>query len=572
MYGLNYYTKLAVFTLIEQKIYIDGFLADDAETVFCQTRFLNKKVYTRDEILENDKDFLVIDVFGRNKEFLKKQLCNDVACLYEPINKGPVLVYGAGERGKKAYQLLSEMGIDVVAFCDRDPQKQKEGCLEKSVLNLFNSKTKYPEVPLIIGLSKNLAEDIADQWIHEKVYYYEDNLFMDRIVLDAEGAYRKFEVDTIPLYYHIQQSRNKKKLFLWGEQDRVIRLVDKLAYLDLQIDGAFSLGGLIGQIGNVRFFHPYKLLDRNAENIRVWALPEAEEQARKFLEKTGFDGKQWAKGNGIMQLYHDDPMDPNLGHNVFYHKYESVFLLKTQKEDVKRRIGVIGGSTSDVTALIEKSWPESLRDIAAMHHLSWEIYVGAVAGYMVSQELVKFVRDMIPLGIDTLVSYSRVNDWVASSRKSLFISQYQKEVFQGITGTHRKQNDTCIYGYQGYDTFEHWLSCERMLHAICEEFGIEFYGVMQPVLFEKLDKTEQERELMEHFLGWGLDEQYIEYLYNMRKNLKTVSSSYTWLYDFTEIFDTNLQYPVYIDHCHLTSYGNQIIASAIFDLIKGTKQ
>lgn len=572
LYGLDYDTKRLLLSLVNECVYIDGFLLDKQEDALHDIKLLNKKMYSINDLYGHEDDYLIIDVFGHNIEFLKNDLHCYAMNYFEPRNRSPVIIYGAGNRGKKAYDLLHSVGIDVLAFCDRSTKKQGKMYCGHPVLSPEKVKDEYRGYTLVIALENGIAPQVAEQMPEMNSYLYESDLLMSRILIGQTEAGTRLELEPIYLYYHIQHM-SFEKLYFWGSIDDCLQLRNKLACLDIPIDRAVSTDGFTGKREDIVFVDPYDFLYQDTSEIAIWALPEAEEKVRQFREETGLDDICYIKSTGVFQLDHETVLDPNLGYNIRYHGEDSVIRLQSGGRKGKRKIGILGGSTSDVTALIETSWPEALRDIATAHDLDWEIYAGGTVGYLVSQELVKFVRDMVHLRLDTLISYSRVNEWILASTRSLFIHRYQQDIFRKIAAGKKNASryddidDMICYGYQEKDVAEHWLRCERMMYAICKEFNIRFYAILQPVLFEKSFFTEEENEIMEHLHADIRSSEYIDCLRRIRDRARDCMSGFPWLVDFSEIFDSDFPKPVYIDHCQLTSYGNEMIARNIFPLI-----
>lgn len=104
----------------------------------------------------------------------------------------------------------------------------------------------------------------------------------------------------------------------------------------------------------------------------------------------------------------------------------------------------------------------------------------------------------------------------------------------------------------------------KFAKRLVEEQGGKFIAILQPVIYvEKPNK-----DYLKAFLKNNESENsnYVA-LYNEIKNTKSKDLE---LYDFTKIFNTNVN--VYIDNCHTNELGNRLIALKIDSLYKNTKQ
>ena len=107
-------------------------------------------------------------------------------------------------------------------------------------------------------------------------------------------------------------------------------------------------------------------------------------------------------GNGYE--YHEF-IDPNLGHNIDYRGEVSVMHLHTDiTAGNKTTIGILGGSTSDISCFDTPSWPEQLIKVGEDQGKNLTLLCGGTGSYMVAQEVVKFLRDMSHQKMDILAA------------------------------------------------------------------------------------------------------------------------------------------------------------------------
>lgn len=572
LYGLNDFTKRSLLTLVEESLYIDGFLLSDEESDASKISYLNKPMYLYEDIRHSLSKYVIVDVFGLHAHILKNQLHCNVINYLEPCSREPVLVYGAGERGKKAYQLLSAAGIEIIAYSDRDIRKQGELFCGLPVLAPSEMK-RYMGKNVIVALEHGVGQKVAAQMSAYNCYVYESDLFHDALVCGGTSSQDIFKLEPMQIYYHIHKTIDEKiKTYFWGKLKNVIQLRDKLAYLDIRLEYAIDDNGFVGIKHNVNFCHPEQVLQEPVKQTRVVVLPECKVRVREYIKNHPLRNYCFAKEDGILQLYHAEPLDPSFGYNVISTTGKDIVFLRSSGKNSKKNIGILGDSTADITHHIEKSWPETLVDIAGSHNLDWVIYAGGTAGYLASETLIKFIRDMAQLKIDTLISYSRSTELVCASTKNLFISQNQQARFRQMAskkrGSQRDDIDGIIcYGHREQNPSSYWFCCEQMLYAICKEYGIQFYSIIAPVIFEKKGNCVEKRAIIEHLKSDMRRKEYLNCLNSIRDVVKKNQSVCPWLIDLTEIFDEEKEHTVYIDHCHLTSYGNELVAMKIFELL-----
>ena len=112
---------------------------------------------------------------------------------------------------------------------------------------------------------------------------------------------------------------------------------------------------------------------------------------------------------------------------------------------------------------------------------------------------------------------------------------------------------------EAYDSF--WLQNQRMIHAVCEAFGIRQLTFYQPNLCNGKKLTEFERAYILNACYWGPDrmtpEQTIRRAVAFRERVRRAAQQESWLVDLSGIFDRE---EVYLDRLHVNETGNRLIA------------
>lgn len=101
------------------------------------------------------------------------------------------------------------------------------------------------------------------------------------------------------------------------------------------------------------------------------------------------------------------------------------------------------------------------------------------------------------------------------------------------------------------------------MKAICDVQGISFFPFLQPVLYSKPDRTKEESGLL--WSTWRFNNCY-EWANEFRNRIRSIENSCGDIYDLSYIFDH--EDGIYMDDCHVYEKGNEIIANAIYEVIK----
>ncbi|MDG1432668.1 MAG: hypothetical protein P8Q41_01600 [Saprospiraceae bacterium] len=103
------------------------------------------------------------------------------------------------------------------------------------------------------------------------------------------------------------------------------------------------------------------------------------------------------------------------------------------------------------------------------------------------------------------------------------------------------------------------LNTWKIAHQLAEANGIHFIAILQPNIYS--GKYKKSYSNLEHRETLG------ENFKNVYQILKEETVNYSWVYDFSEIFNDEMR-PLYFDFCHLNEQGNEIVANQICEIIK----
>lgn len=583
LFGFGKLQRVMLLRLAEQGIHVDGFLvpSEEQEDLRNGVRFLGKEIISLTSVQKYPEAYLVVDVLGDHLKFLGES--GIFATHLVDIHFDSVVIYGAGEQGGVCYQNITPYGIRVVKYCDRDVRKQGKKYNGAEVISPEALRRDCGKYPVIVALDASKVEEacleLVEKEITNRIFLWDaskfDFLFMVRLFPERGDVY-------VCAYLLQRLINQRRKVVLYGARWSLAPVAKALGALDLDVPFCVDCGGFEGEDGEMKYCSPYDIIYEDSDSIAVIVFPDGVDAARKFVRESGIDHSNFYQQENS-SIFFEFLVDPFLGHNIRCEDVGSLVVLRSCSRvgSSVKRIGVLGGSTSDVSAYNENSWLEELAAIASDAGLNWEIIAGGVSSYTVAHETIKFIRDMSRLRLDIVISYSRINEpgiiERGGRRMPTVYSSYQVYLFRQLAKMKSKSfgkimnlsqscGDEIVYfGEEIDDVAEHWLHYERLMHAMCNELGMKFLAVCQPSLFEKKPLIAQERELMYcddmDSLRRG---ELVAYRRKIREKVK--EQNLPWLLDFTEIIDGHDE-DIYMDVCHFTSFGNRIVAENIFEHI-----
>lgn len=553
--------------MLKKGIYIKGF-ATSTRSMF-GLKMYNKKIYNIDTL---DKEHSIVfydtylvrfdvDIPGNvynarmiNPEFLQEN----------------IVIWGSGITGKRVLKILSENGLTVACYVDSN--KDLEGTYMEG-LPVYASEhlEKFVDPPTIVEAMEKWEElDACIRGIYEKRFYFS---FVENGVKETvyQGHYinEMFNLITwnINFAYFIG-----KKVFVYGIGEIGRVLAEYLELLDINfggflIDDSDIVGKCTCSQHNVKFVEDILY----ESDYFVWVYEKKRVKRLEDLGLVSHENYLYYHGVTNTSIKRKSMLDTNLGYNYLSaSKYPGVEVYGYEKEkDFK--IAVLGGSTTDGNFYSFKSWPELMYEELNNKGLSnITVYNGGVCGYASGQELLKLIRDVIPLKPDMVIVYDGLNDLSMGFPYPL-TNGYIKKVFEFAKENIENDEDESLFigevsicqGIEAKkDMFDAWLSNIRTMYAITKERKIRFHSFCSPMLGSKKGKTEKEKDIL-----LSVHSPVILNLMNgsFRKRINHMVELPVYIHDFSHIFDNEKD--VYMDQSHVLEKGNQIIAREIIRII-----
>jgi hypothetical protein len=204
------------------------------------------------------------------------------------------------------------------------------------------------------------------------------------------------------------------------------------------------------------------------------------------------------------------------------------------------------------------------------------IYNGAFSAYNSSLELIKLVRDVVPMKPDVVISYGGIGDFafvLSEKHKNLhkrpFVHYSLDSFFNWLS-----QIDSLpvSFGLQNDKTIDvFWIDNMRMMNSISMEFGIKFLGVLQASAFSEGMASVYMDSILKSKLATFLsmaDEMYrnncnFKHIYD---NVESRIADIPYIRSFRNIFDNTND--VYFDSAHAQERGNEVIAMHMFKTLE----
>jgi len=299
-------------------------------------------------------------------------------------------------------------------------------------------------------------------------------------------------------------------------------------------------------------------------------------------------------------------LDPLLGHAYdvdflqqgmpTFHVSEGFVAYADPADRNRLRIVALGGSTTepyfmmrqnDPTSYSHESWPFFLQQQLDALGIPAVVFNGGVAGYSTNQELLKLLRDVLPLQPDVVLSLSGVNDqgFAHSDKKHPMVHPHQARTFSTLAGAREPSrllpNTIALarnllapqaplevtFGPEVQTApWTQWERNLRLMHAACDEFGVSFLAFRQPAVGvgahpPDAEEAEYLRKYNESVARPGATITYADVIGLFYEKTNDVPARLPYCVDLADVFAGRPG--MYRDARHQTAGGAQTIAEAV---------
>lgn len=483
------------------------------------------------------------------------------------------VLWGAGEKGVDILFCLAAIGISIEMFCDSDIKKQNTHFYNKPVVSPESILRESDKYNIVVAVEK-------EKYIHEIISQLRKYGIENYITWEDIGSIK------CPISIHrtqidsIMRDACGKDVILYGDAKKHETQVLKELFHSLGI-------GILYLVDDVETEYKWMgttvksvydlLYDRKKHKIIVISDQNDKNERIKKLDEMGM---VLHRDYFIYDLYavecsREYILDVHLGYN-FYNRETDKDMPGFQKlgREGAYKIVLLGNSTTDGTLYPFRSWGDFLYEKFSENGCTVQIINGGAGGYSSSQELVKLIRDVIPMRPDIVIDYTGVNEVVRGVVDYPFTCLYHKELFEVISqsvyfkenigsGLHMRNAEYTMGVRNNQPTWRQFMDNIRTMHGVCREFGILFYAFLQPHLtLKRKNFSVYEMELEKK--SPLINQEYIEAMDVFYEHVKEEGEGY--IEDITDLFDGVGD--VYIDRCHVTEKGNEIIGQFMYDFIQ----
>lgn len=263
---------------------------------------------------------------------------------------------------------------------------------------------------------------------------------------------------------------------------------------------------------------------------------------------------------------------------------------ESDDEDVLRIIA-LGGSTTDPVPGYD--WPRSLFELLEAKGVRVQVFNGGVSGYSSNQELLKLIRDVMPLDPDLVVSLSGINDlgFLHSVKGHPMVHPYQRKIMlhlveasseppivlpntvlalRHVMSSRRESAKGVNWGpVVRTEPVDQWLRNVRMMGSIAEEFEFNYLCFLQPIMgIGEYALSEKEKEMLEEAIdryAWR-KKNYLEAVGTFYAGASEGMNRLSYCVDLSDAFAGSSG--LYRDARHQNVRGVRALADAILDEIE----
>ena len=396
-------------------------------------------------------------------------------------------------------------------------------------------------------------------------------------------------IDSLSVSFFLKENRTRD-IFVFGTDERAVEFVDKMRFLDCEIKGFLSEEKGAKELFGIPVFSVFELLIQKNDPMVVISHP-----TKGIVDLLNTLGLEYGRNYCLMSSLRINERrgnrnavwDLNLGHTYIDSESNPKGFVKYGSDNAKKRIVILGGSTSDSNYTWFASWPEILA--SWLHEGGYDVQVlnGAMCGYNVQQEFLKLVRDVLPLKPDIVIDLSGTNNVGEArvSRENPFVPyyllelskqlaerniQYSKQTEDMLALSDQSDVEEVFYGNAISDSCAvSYINTLRMMNAVCREFGIHFVSFFQPDIWTKYGVWDEwEKDIVFCSSVSDLSGDRTDFRLKRARDYRDEvrKRKLGFQIDLTDLF--RKESDVYMDTDHYTLKANEIIAKKVEEYLK----
>lgn len=537
--------SMAVFAkLAFRGINVSGFVVEEQR--YSGEMFFNRPVlHIEDFLASADAIIIAADVCAKDRfsQEMPIYYLNDIWEVNSDLKDEQIIIYGTGKGAEYIYHQLMKKGIEVEAFCVTSQNNQTE-FMGLPVLNISDIEITKKCAVIISAINETYKLEMQNNLENKGV----PNIYTDEFMPRTDLLMSPFIQS---LYKAIKEN---KKIYIYTKKvDENAELITRMLLIyQVEVTGFLYHEGCSDE----RIEDIYEMVyeDISDKFIIVNIADKCELQdACELLENLGFSLSRFDYiGLRIPAYEYKNPpkniSDSLLGYSRNGEK--AGFCLYGCEKPENTRIVILGGSTSNDGNFRCMCWPKIFYQKLHENGYKVTVYNGAHSGQNVIHELLRLLRDGLLLKPQYVISMGGGNDSVnlypETKNRFCLSHMIDKEKELGL------ENRYCHGIEVQEDNFDFWLREERVMKAVCEEYGIKFFCFLQPMKFGKKNMS-----LFEECVH--NDEKREAYSFREKSSADDFYENLITLFDEKE--------GMYIDACHYSEEANRILADIVYDKI-----
>ncbi len=521
---------------------VAGFVDDSGSVT--GDRFMNRHIISEKEFEDTETAILVLPEFVTRdsvKTCKEKFYWREILEVNPHIGEKNIYVYGLGKVGKEVCRKLDKENTKIKGVCitDRGGYEQWNG---RTIVDLEEIE-QGEDCAIILATER---EDFRRQML-EKVEGYQAELYLPDIIS------QNYVCNSTFFQCAAKAVRDHKKIYVYGNKNDWTDLVLTIfGRYDVKVEGVvYKEEDPVSGIKSV-----YDLIYEKLDDIMVAIASDSGDevsQAGDILESIGFT--MGSLSYASIDIPHTSPYvfayprsyyeQDCLFSQCAHHKgkYPGIVVLgDDHADDIK--LFVVGGSTSTVGLYKQMTWVEYLYKKIKNMGYPLTVYNAASAGYNVADELLRLIRDACHLKPDYVIAFSGVNNLYGDLPSNRFLL-YPKQ----SRGNKNMQNGV----ETSEDAYDFWNRIIRLEKLVSESMGAKYQAFLQPMNIPKRDKNVFERSFFETL-------RCSENARLFKERADQTNKEYVNLISLFEDKEG-----MYIDECHYSNAGNEIIADIVLD-------